>query len=548
MLNRWFLVVILLGLQACATQKLMRQDYDASISALILDEPQTALLHYPKGERDSFIVTMEKTYLNLLAGHADLTGLQRYADEIEDRVRYDVSREIAAYFYVETSDGYYASEHEIIWLHMLLSWGYSLQQQYEKACVESRKSAFLLSYEWSHEGHFDDAMLRVLLGALWAMCGSWDDAVVDFRKAYRLDPNLAWLKPLAERQQAPRHLFVGLGGIGPELYWDPTIELNPIRGIKHLGFQLTAQQSDLTVQSSQQQVIPLYLSPTAAPWYERHWVRNNIIHDLIDDSQYSTKVLLSGGLSTAKTATGIAWGVVAGALITAGGAVIVRYANDADDILAGIGLMLYGPKYAVDSIGRTTKESIDDVKEELDISEQYRFVRFLPEYAWLGWSDEVLTPPLHVVRSEQTIKSLDESLSHRPDVSLFHYADVNIDERQLALSLTSDKHAYWLSALQYDLKHGGLSPLIKKQHWQLDQRKSYLLAEGYHQGRQYRLYIYRDRVELVLKRGLFNLDEVLVLNSSATKTQSLSRHAEIMLNIKPVEVIDLIKTLSAKLN
>ena len=45
------------------------------------------------------------------------------------------------FFYLETPEGYYASEHEVIWLHMLLSWGYSMQGKYDKAYVEAKKSA-----------------------------------------------------------------------------------------------------------------------------------------------------------------------------------------------------------------------------------------------------------------------------------------------------------------------------------------------------------------------------------------------------------------------
>lgn len=104
---------------------------------------------------------MEKACLSLLAGKPELAGLDRYAKSIDQRICFGVSREIATFFYAETIDGYYASEHEIIWMHLLLSWGYSLEHKFESACVEAREAAHLISSAWSHGGQFDDAMLRI---------------------------------------------------------------------------------------------------------------------------------------------------------------------------------------------------------------------------------------------------------------------------------------------------------------------------------------------------------------------------------------------------
>jgi hypothetical protein len=108
--------------------------------------------------------------------------LQKQALLLEDRVRYHVSREVRTFFYVQTPEDYYASEHEVIWLHFLLSWGYSLQGQYEDACVEAREAASLLSLPRSPTGRFDDAMMRLYLAGLWDMCGDWQDARVDLSR------------------------------------------------------------------------------------------------------------------------------------------------------------------------------------------------------------------------------------------------------------------------------------------------------------------------------------------------------------------------------
>ena len=157
------LLILFVFTTGCAQSLLLKKDYHPSLQAHYQGQPATALHHFPTGEPDSFITTMEQTYLKLLQGNPDINALQSYADAVEDRVRYDVSREVKSFFYLRTPEDYYASEHEIIWLHFLLSWGYSLRGEREKACIEARKSAHLLSYRWSEEGHFDDPALRIFL-------------------------------------------------------------------------------------------------------------------------------------------------------------------------------------------------------------------------------------------------------------------------------------------------------------------------------------------------------------------------------------------------
>ncbi len=40
------------------------------------------------------------------------------------------------------------------------------------------------------------------------------------------------------------------------------------------------------------------------------------------------------------------------------------------------------------------QESSSTLKRELDPSVSYRYVRYLPEYLWMGWSDQAITYPL----------------------------------------------------------------------------------------------------------------------------------------------------------
>jgi hypothetical protein len=422
-------------LAACSQSGLLtRQDYAASERALARGRPAEALADFPKGERGTFITTMERTYLGLLQGQADIDALLPYERVIDDRVRFDASREVHAFFYAETPEGYYASEHEIVWMHMLLSWGYSLRGQREDACVEARQAAQLLTARWSDVGHFDDPMLRTILAALWAWCGSWEDAQVDLRVAAQLDPSLDWARALGGRVAPPRNLFLVLGGVGPEPYWEPKLELNPLRGVRAIGFRFRGQHSPLGVETYTQ-IVTLHRTPDAAPWYARHIVRDNAIHDLIADSRYGAESAYESGVMATRYAAAGAFFAGAVAVGVTGGAAIwyvtFKYATGeavAYGFAAGLAVPIAAVNYGQKEYNRMTAEARERFRSKTDPSPYYRYVRFLPEYAWLGWSDEPLDSRPWATRSDglesEVLSPLTELGGRGPRVFLGFAPDV----------------------------------------------------------------------------------------------------------------------------
>ena len=214
LLIRSIISAVLLLLSACSQTSLLgKADYQKSQQNFLHGNADDAYLDFPRrAESGSFITTLEKAYLNLIQGKAHTNSLQQQVDILENRVRYHVTREAKTFFYLQTPEDYYASEHEVIWLHFLLSWSYSLQGKYEKACIEARVSSSLLSLPWSPSGHFDDPFMRLFLAGLWSMCGNWREAQVDLRAAWVMDKNLNWARELSERDDAPANLFFILGG------------------------------------------------------------------------------------------------------------------------------------------------------------------------------------------------------------------------------------------------------------------------------------------------------------------------------------------------
>ena len=388
------LLVGLLAAGCSATPLLTKEQYGPSRTALALGAPAEALARFPHGEEGTFITTMERTYLSLLQGRPDIDALARYSERIEDRVRYQVSRELKSFFYVETPEGYYASEHEIVWMHLLLGWGYSLRGQYEDGCVEARKGSHLLSARWSEEGRFDDPTLRSILGVLWALCGSWEDAQVDFRRAWEMDPSLGWAMQLGQRDVPPRNLFLVLGGIGPTPEWNPELGVNPLRSLRNIRFRLVGRGSKALVDAWSWSV-PLNRTPDASPWYARHQARDNAIHELIADSRYGidSAVALGEYAATTGVNTTILMLAVAGGIAIGGGIIYLTVTYLSGEavgygIMVGIATPIVIAIQAKRTYDRRVRESRKKLTTQVDPSPYYRFVRFLPDYVWIGWNDE----------------------------------------------------------------------------------------------------------------------------------------------------------------
>lgn len=415
--------ILLLLLSACShTSLLSKQDYQKSQTQFLQNNIDDAALNFPRNaENGNFITTMEKTYLNLVQGKPQISALQKQAEALDNQVRYHVTREAKSFFYLQTPEDYYASEHEVIWMHFLLSWGYSLQGQYEQGCVEARIASSLLSLPWSPQGHFDDPAMRIFLGGLWAMCGDWKEAQVDFRAAWHMDNKLEWARELADRATPPANLIIILGGPGPNVNWTPELTLNPLRSQRQVSFSLRGKKSSLRITDNNGLAVQNYLTSDATPWYARHLERESELHELILDSTFGGKAATNGALAgvkiTANTGVGILIGVggtVLGAAITYAGFKI----NSGDLSAAGVGIIIISLAKGIEIISEGYDSSVRDFKQEVDPSQDYRYVRYLPEYFWAGWSEAPLEYPVTVSSSNGEKITLQQPLrNNRPIVN-----------------------------------------------------------------------------------------------------------------------------------
>lgn len=395
------ILTILLANSGCSTLN-TKNTYYFSSSSLASGDIDRAIQSLPDGEGDTFITIMERTYLNLLKGNPDIDKLADYSVRVDRQIRYKVSREARSFFFIETPEGYYASEHEIIWMHFLLSWGYSLRGDFSKARVEVNKSAVLLSNRFSEEGRFDDAFMRVICGVLWSMCGEWDDAKTDFRRALVLNPSMKWIKELIKMEEPPENLALIFGGIGYEPYWNPRGN-RFIRGFRDVDFRGMGDKSRLTLDIPENVSLNLFMTPDASGWYARHKVRNNEISDTIDDVKYTEKFSVSSAKMSSRIILGIAGGLLIFSLVGGLGAGVIAlgvYGQSGQIVSLGVTGVILGGILGVNFTKDQYKEAKSVYKEEMNPSDKYRYVRFLPEYSWLGWSDKKITAPLQVKAGE----------------------------------------------------------------------------------------------------------------------------------------------------
>jgi hypothetical protein len=228
---------------------------------------------------------------------------------------------------------------------------------------------------------------------------------------------------LAERNQPPAHLFIVLGGPGPEPVWNPEMTANPLRSGRQVSFKLRGRKSVLSIVDQRSIIIQPHLSPDANKWYERHLARESELHEMILDSAYGKKMAVSGALSGTEIAVTSGVGLAVGIGGVALGAAIINYVNSADAIKLGLFIAAAGIEEGIKISRQGYQQSTSRLKQELDPAPHYRFVRYLPEYLWMGWSDQNITYPVELRTPSAKIKIQRPSIINHTSVSVSHLPD-----------------------------------------------------------------------------------------------------------------------------
>ncbi|PJZ71445.1 hypothetical protein CH373_02810 [Leptospira perolatii] len=419
-------LVLILGFYLSCGELLIREDYHSSQLKWREPNPKAALAEFPSGERGSFITTLEKSTLRFFSGDMDFSDLKRQAERSKTKLRFTSNRDSKSFFYMESPEGYYASEAEIIYMHILLGLFYAKSSDLNSAKIEATYAGNLLNSEPNAEGQFDDATLRILLATLLTTCGNWNEAKAEFKAALKLSQKSSWLKQLSGSTNPPAELLVLFGGPGPEPYSSTGMNPNLITGLKNLSFEFFGKRTDLNWQDSTGRKGQLFLGPSTADWYQRRLIRDNAIQETLKDSRYFHKFLSSAKkeetIAGLKTASAIAIGSMISAL-GAGIAYISANTSNGKGILVGVVMIAYGIMFAVEGNEQGEAQAKKQSLNEIDISNNFRFARFLPEYLWVGDSQIFLEAPVAAVKKENLLVRFNPSFGKIP-VRIGYFPDL----------------------------------------------------------------------------------------------------------------------------
>ena len=224
-----------------------------------------------------------------------------------------------------------------------------------------------------------------------------------------MDNTLTWALELANREQPPASLIIVLGGPGPEVSWNPELNFNPLRSSRQVSFKLRGQRSALYIRDNDKRPVTTHISPDARKWYARHLERESELHELILDSAFGGKATTSGAIASTKIAAKTGLGLLTGIGGAALGIVIADAGlkSGSDDLVRnGLIISAGGIAWGWEIISEGYRKSVNEFKQDVDPSSQYRYVRYLPEYLWVAWSDQPLNFPLTLNTSSGTRATL----------------------------------------------------------------------------------------------------------------------------------------------
>ncbi|MEZ4741811.1 MAG: hypothetical protein R3B45_05085 [Bdellovibrionota bacterium] len=303
------------------------------------------------------------------------------------------------------------------------------KNQYSSARVEVQRAARYLQTQYGAGRRFDDPSLRLWLASLWAVLGDWNNARIDLKVAFQLDNTQKWIKDLIKLEKPPKHIYLGMLGAGADIKWHAKSDVNAIRGLKNLEFFSKSSPSQIKLSMGENTKKVIKVIPTER-WYYRHQDRNQVIKDVIDNSVYSGQAAgVAVGAGTLYT-TGIIAGIgVFGLGLGAGSAVawhLIQAATSSDGVygalLLGAGIT-YGGYKAGTAIYEEGKDSSYELLEHgLGQANNYRYVRFLPEYIFMDYTDKASedTPLLIVEKVDRKIEPF-LTVSSKDNATQVHY-------------------------------------------------------------------------------------------------------------------------------
>jgi hypothetical protein len=144
---------------------------------------------------------------------------------------------------------------------------------------------------------------------------------------------------------------------------------------------------------------------------------------LILDSTYGGKAAVSSTVAGGEIAATTSMGLAVGLGGTALGAAIIYYANTGNALYYGLAIAGASIQKGMQITQEGYEQSSSKLKQELDPSISYRFVRYLPEYLWMGWSDQPIAYPIELLTTSSRIKIQHPTVTGRTTVTVAFVPD-----------------------------------------------------------------------------------------------------------------------------
>jgi hypothetical protein len=107
-----------------------------------------------------------------------------------------------------------------------------------------------------------------------------------------------------------------------------------------------------------------------------------------------------------------------GTIGTALGAAVIYYGQSADAVNVGLLIAAASIEEGIKISRQGYQQSTSRLKQELDPAPRYRFVRYLPEYLWMGWSEQDVAYPVELRTPSAKIMISGPNIINRAAVSI----------------------------------------------------------------------------------------------------------------------------------
>lgn len=194
-----FAGVLCLAVSGCASYQSKLGDFRSSLRGGEPDKAASRIEEKAKTESDDQVVyLLEYATAKQMAGDYEASNKAYLkAEELTDIKDYhSVSRITGSMLLNQGMVQYKGDDFEKVLINAMLAINFLMQGQRDGALVECRKLNDKL-YKFRFEGkkNYDQNPFAFYLSALiWEADKNWDNAYIDFERAYKLNPNLGYLK------------------------------------------------------------------------------------------------------------------------------------------------------------------------------------------------------------------------------------------------------------------------------------------------------------------------------------------------------------------